>query len=90
MGLNLSYPYQHEPKPKKAPLICSEDTQGDLLDVRNDLLEELCDLENLRFPTEKDNINKTLLLRKIQVLESELLRLSMNELSGKLLKLFGV
>jgi hypothetical protein len=80
LALNLNYPYQPQPKPKPEPLFTPEDSVEDLIEIRDFLLDELCELENLRHPSEKDNLNKTLTLRKIQVLEAELMRRSMEDL----------
>ena len=78
MSLNLPYPYQTStPKPKKEPLFTPEDSYEDLLAKRDELLEDFADLDSKRHPTDSDNVNKTLTLRKVQILEAELLRLSM-------------
>lgn len=77
MGLNVNYPYQREPKPKPEPLITETDSYEQILVKRDELLEEFADLESKRHPTDLDNANKTLTLRKVQILEAELLRLSM-------------
>lgn len=91
LSLNLSYPYQTStPKPKKEPLFTPEDSYENLLAIRDDLLDELADLESKRHPTDLDNVSKTLTLRKVQILEGELLRLSMLSLEKKLCRLFGV
>lgn len=80
MSLKLPYPYQHEPKPKPEPLFTPKDSYEDLIEIRDFLLDELSELENLRHPSEKDSLNKTLTLRKLQVLEAELMRQSMKDL----------
>ena len=90
MSINLFDPYHREPKPRPEPLIKETDSYADLLAIRDGLLDDLVDLESKRHPTESENLNRTLTLRKIQVVQNELLRLTMLSLETKLTRLFGI
>jgi flagellar hook-associated protein FlgK len=62
----------------------------DLVNKRDKMLEELATIECKRFLSDDDEIRILVLTGKVQIVQSELTFLTMNELVQKLTRLFGV
>jgi hypothetical protein len=90
MSISFPYSYPSPPKPKKELLIEPDESYESLMAKRDDLIEQLQEVESKRYPTDSDNIDKNLILRKLQVLEAELLRLTMLSFETKLCRLLGL
>ena len=78
------------PKSEKDLLIREDDAFDSLVCRRDGLVDELADIEIKRHRSGEDNLERTLILHKLQVIEIELLRRALVSFEKKISKLLGL